>query len=338
MTARRHVFVTPPLDGPPTGGTIYDAELIRALVRAQVPVRRVDLDAASRALSSGAVNEAFWVDSLYLDALPALARHAGSCHSVGLIAHYLPSLVASGAAFTPAHLTSVERAALDAGTTIVVPSPWFRDVIESVGVSCDRIRVVEPGIDDVDFSVPRPMPGGAPLAALLVGNVVPGKGIAPFLEALAAGLAARPSPVVVVIVGSLEEDVQYVAECRAMVRARPSLEGAVHFASVLPHAEVIRAMRQSDVLVSASRMESYGMALAEARSLGLPILARRGGNAPAHVDPVAGGELFEDDAALSEAVLRMSRDRDELARRRLRATSQVRRRTWDAAARDFLEW
>jgi glycosyltransferase involved in cell wall biosynthesis len=337
VTEQRHLFITPPMDGPPTGGTIYDARLMAALRDGGTSSERLDVDGGRRALASGHPG-AFWVDSLYLDLLPALARAAISGQSVGLIAHYLPSLVARGEAWTPADLTFAETAALHAATAIVVPSPWLADVLESAGVAGDRVRVVEPGVEGAGAIAFGPeSPRDAPLAALLVANVVPGKGIAPFLEALAACLGPGPSGFVLVVVGSLEQDPAYAAECRAVVRSCPSLEGSICFASALPHAEVFRALGQSHVLVSASRMESYGMALAEARALGVPILARRGGNVSAHVELAAGGELFDDDAALGAALVRLSRDRDELARRRSLALAKIRRRTWSEAARSFLD-
>jgi glycosyltransferase involved in cell wall biosynthesis len=211
-------------------------------------------------------------------------------------------------------------------------------VIESVGVQKSRIHVVEPGVEGELPTVAREFARAtvAPLAALLVGNVVPGKGIAPFLEALATELGAVPPAFVLVIVGSLEQDPEYAALCRRVVRAHPALQGAVVFASILGPAQVLRAIAQADVFVSASRMESYGMALAEARALGLPLVARRGGNVEAHVEAASGGELFRDDQALAAGLVRLSRDRAELERRRALALSGVRRRAWKDAALDFL--
>lgn len=353
MTEPSHVFVTPPLDGTPTGGTIYDRRLIEALVQAGVRAKRIDLDAARRAFADGAPGT-LWIDSLYLGALPELVRDGAVTLPVGLVAHYLPSLVQKGDAWTPRDLTPVERAALGAARAIIVPSPWLRDVLESTGYPRDRVRVVEPGVDKVGGAPSRVTSANAPLSALLVGNVVPGKGILPLLQALASCLAQAtppdttptatprraPPPIpsfVLTIVGDLEVDAGYAAECREWAGAHPSLGAVIRFASALPHAEVFSKMRDAGVLVSASRMESYGMALAEARALGLPILARRGGHVSAQVDPALGGELFEDDVSLALALVRLSRDSDDLACRRGRAQRSLNLRTWSDAARDFLE-
>jgi glycosyltransferase involved in cell wall biosynthesis len=86
-------------------------------------------------------------------------------------------------------------------------------------------------------------------------------------------------------------------------------------------------------------MESFGLALAEARALGVPIVARAGGNAAAHVDAAAGGRLVGDDAALAAECALLARDPAERQARRAAAQaarSRSRSRSWADAARDLL--
>jgi glycosyltransferase involved in cell wall biosynthesis len=104
----------------------------------------------------------------------------------------------------------------------------------------------------------------------------------------------------------------------------------------MAHEVVLDSIRARDLLISASRMESYGMALAEARAAGTPILARSGGNAAAHVGANTGGELFADDAALAKAVVRLAREPGELRRRAVLARGARTARTWGDAASDFI--
>jgi phosphatidylglycerophosphate synthase len=113
------------------------------------------------------------------------------------------------------------------------------------------------------------------------------------------------------------------------------LAGRVDFTGSLSHDDVIAEMNRSDVLVSASTMESYGMALAEARGLGIPIVALRGGNIDSLVDAAAGGALFDGIDALVSDLIWLADDRVELGRRRERARARRRVRTWDEAALDF---
>src|SRR5690606_33710116 len=94
----------------------------------------------------------------------------------------------------------------------------------------------------------------------------------------------------------------------------------------------IEALLDADVLLSASRMESYGMALAEARACGRPILARPGGNVAALVDPAWGGALVPHAAAVAESCVALARDRVELEARQRRAWEHRTAWSWSASA------
>jgi glycosyltransferase involved in cell wall biosynthesis len=83
-------------------------------------------------------------------------------------------------------------------------------------------------------------------------------------------------------------------------------------------------------------METYGMALAEARTLGLPILAHAGGNVGAHVTSGAGGELVASHEELAAAFLSLCRDPHEHhARLRLARAHALPARAWSQAAAEF---
>ena len=79
------------------------------------------------------------------------------------------------------------------------------------------------------------------------------------------------------------------------------------------------------------------MALAEARTIGVPILARAGGNVEAHVNARSGGELVKTHAELARAFLELSRNPSAL-RARVQAARQLASpaRSWFDAARDFV--
>jgi glycosyltransferase involved in cell wall biosynthesis len=239
------------------------------------------------------------VDSLYLNRVTP---------GTWLLLHYLPSLVDG------APLSELEKTALTNARTVIVPSVYLRRMIAS---HTRRVVVIAPARISDNRHVARR--GGA----VLVGNVTPGKGVLPLL-ALAPSLPLR-------IIGSLDEDRAYAEKCRAH-------DAAVEFCGALPHEATLDAIAAADFLVSASRMESYGLALAEARGLGVPIVARRGGNVATHVDPEAGGQLVDNDEELAVACLRLAGNRDEMARRR-RAAQRARppARSWSDAARELLD-
>jgi glycosyltransferase involved in cell wall biosynthesis len=324
-----HGFIVPDLSGPPTGGTLYDAQLIAALQRAGVRCRRWPHCGGARPTARDA--DRFWVDSLYLEQLPQLrAELAGA--PLMLMLHYLPSLVRLGREVRAAELTPVERNALSRADGYLVPSSFMLGQLALLGLQHNAI-CVEPGVELPAQLAARVVAPGA-LRSVMLCNVTEGKGVLPFLAALGERLrhADRCS---LEIVGATDREPAYASACRALCDATPALRSAVRFAGGLPHAAAIARLNAADVLVSASRMESYGMALAEARAMGVPVLARAGGHTAAQVEPAAGGRLVHDDAALAEALLDLVRAPAELERRRAAAIATIRHRSWDDAARAF---
>lgn len=297
--SRPCVFVVPDPRASISGGNIYNLGLIEALRCAGVDVRVVDRRAAR-------TDGHCFVDSLYLDDLSRFAP----CH---LLAHYLPALVEGCESLSPA-----ERAALLAADGFVVPSAYMAGALARLAPAPRPAIVVAPGVEIGAPDVARKA------RAVLVANLVPGKGVLPFLQALA------PRRFPLAVIGRTDVDPAYAAACRA---AGPD----VAFLGALAHDETIREIAASDFVVSASRMESFGLALAEARALGVPIVARDGGNAAAHIDEAAGGRLVDSDHALADECVRLASDRAAIERRRRAAAARCPPpRAWADAAHDFV--
>jgi glycosyltransferase involved in cell wall biosynthesis len=338
------IFVVPdPASAAPiSGGNLYNLRLLAALREAGADPQVVDRTGAEAAVRARAAS--VFVDSLYLDDLPHLRRLAPASSHVFLVAHYLPTLVARGEPPQLAELSSAEREALAAADGFVAPSEFMAAVLGALGAPPRPVGVVAPGMDpalalartrrqqaEPQHSVPR-----TPLEAIVVANLVPGKGLQRLFAALAPHLAAG-APLRLTVIGSATMDVEYAAACRACVAGDPALARAVRFVGTLSHAETLARVAQSDLFVSASRMESFGLALAEARALGVPIVARDGGNVAVHVSPEAGGVLCADDAALAAVCARLAREPAELARAAAAAgAARGPVRTWAEAARDVL--
>jgi glycosyltransferase involved in cell wall biosynthesis len=326
-----HCFVVPALEGPVTGGTLYNRELGAALAGAGCPIAVCELGGAELRRLLGEAQRV-WVDSLYLDALPELKR-AASC-PVGLIVHYLPTLVALGRAVRPSELSATEQRALSAADAFLVTSDFMREALEPLVATPQSIFVVAPGCRArLAPALPRSLRG---LRALLVGNVVPGKGIEPllrgFAESLRSGDQLRLS-----IIGGLDADRGYAERCQRLVCESPALAERVTWHGALSPEQTLSELADAELLISASVMESYGMALAEARVTGVPILARSGGNVAWHVDERAGGELVASTAELVAACLALAR---APAQARARIDNARRHaltaRTWPEAAREFI--
>jgi hypothetical protein len=325
-----HWFIVPDLDGPVSGGTLYNRRFIAAANQAGVPCQTLHRAAAHAALARGTVRDVYWVDSLFLGSFAALAGRARPGVRVGLLAHYLPSLLAAGQELGRARLTRAERMALQAASLFLVPSRFMGAVVRRLAGAGPPIICVEPGRPSAG-AAPPPDP---PMRALLVANLVPGKGVAPFLAALAAHVTVADD-FTLRVVGSFGSDPAYARSCAAFAET-PRMRGRVELLGELSPEDTLRAMAASNLFISASRMESYGMALAEARALGLPIVARAGGNVANLVEGDAGGQLVSDEAELAVACLGLARDRTRHRQRLAQArTHTLPPRSWADAAREF---
>lgn len=349
--ASRLAFVAPPLRGPPTGGTRFNRQLVQALhERGEEPP--VLSPTQARTLVGEPGERTVWVDSLWMSCLPELRRLAAPSCRIGLLVHYLPVLTTHGEAPARCQLSPEEAAALEHAEGLLVPSEYIAHELDALGVEATRIRVLEPGIElpiaarptdrPMDRSTDRPVdrstdrPGDAPLRAVVIANVTEGKGIAPLLDGLATRL--RPHDrLELVVIGGTEHEPDYARRCADLVREQAPLRERVRMVGPRSFPECIEALLQADLLVSASRMESFGMALAEARACGRPILARTGGNVAAHVDPSWGGALTADEAHLAEALVALGRDRTELRARQQRAWKHRPHRPWAEVASRLLE-
>jgi glycosyltransferase involved in cell wall biosynthesis len=327
------LFVVPDLASRPTGGTLYNQGLISALIAQGAPVQVTALESAFAAVRTSQP-ELVWVDSLYLDAVPMLSATLAGRGRLGLLLHYLPALVTAGDEVALEQLSRREREALAVSDLVLTTSDFMRETVRRLGFGDRPLYSVEPGCE-LALSARRPSPEQG-VFAVLVAHVVTGKGIEPLLLALASAL--EPSDRFALrLVGDLDAEPAYAARCRGLVAQEAALSSRVSFCGALSAADVHAELEASNLLLSASVMESYGMALAEGRRVGLPLLACAAGNVRAHVQREAGGELVENVSALAQATARLCRDPAEHERRLEAAHSHLPPlRTWSSAARELI--
>jgi glycosyltransferase involved in cell wall biosynthesis len=316
------LFVVPDLDGPRTGGTLYNLQLMAALSRRGALVEQSSLSAATGRTDC----QLILVDSLFLNDLPLLRAAVAAPVRVGVLLHYLPSLVRDATS----HLSAEERRALSLAEPIVAPSSTLvQHVLRELPAA--RIACVEPGTGQLSLRSPERRTAGA----LMLCNVTENKGVLPFLRELAS-LARADDTWTLEIAGCCELEPDYGRAARAAAEGG-GLRDRVRFLGSIGAAEVSARLADSRLFVSASRMESYGMALAEARAHGTPILAREGGHVAAHVSATHGGELVRDEVALARAFVALWREPARLRERLALAWNGRVTRSWDESAREFLE-
>jgi glycosyltransferase involved in cell wall biosynthesis len=225
-----------------------------------------------------------------------------------------------------------ERAVLEAATATVTTSAWSRRrLIELYDLPADRVRVAEPGAPAAE-----PANGSEAGEALLcVGAVTFEKGQDILLEALESIAALSWH---CTCVGSLDRDPAFFESLRRRALDR-GLDERVSFPGPRTGADLDRHYASADLLVHASRAETYGLVVTEALARALPVIAAEvGGLAEALGEGTAGtrpGLLVapEDPAALADALSAWLGDAE--LRERLRRAAGERRESlpsWSTTA------
>jgi glycosyltransferase involved in cell wall biosynthesis len=325
-----------------TGGSIYNRRMAHGLGNLGRPVTVVELDggfpepdasarsAAAEAFAAIPSGSTVVVDGLAYSALPDLAE--AERHRLALVALvHLPVAAAFGLDHgRAARLAAGERRALAAARGIVITGPGARHALAEYGLNEDRVWLIEPGTD------PAPLARGSAdglLRLLTVATFHAGKGHDLLLEALAPLSSGNWE---LTCAGSLTRDPETVERVRTLA-ATLGLLDRVRFVGDLPPERLDEHYANSDLFVLATRMETYGMAVAEAIARGLPVVSTDTGaitdivgSSAGLVVPAGDGEAF---AAALAAVMR---DRD--LRHRLTEGARARRGRllpWAAAAARF---
>jgi glycosyltransferase involved in cell wall biosynthesis len=312
------VFAVPGDLDTPTGGYAYDKRMIAELRELGWRSQVVNLgegfphpSALTRATGRAQLNDvpkgrAIVIDGLAFGVMPEEAESLSKTHPLIAMVHHPLALESGVTPEDAAALRESEHKALSFTHAVIVNSRTTADALADYGVPADRITVARPGTDRVTI-VPRHHEG--PVALLTVGSLVPRKGYAVLIEALATLIDL---PWHLTIVGDAR-DPATAAQVRGLIEhhklgPRTSLLGAVT-ASRLAELYVL-----SELFVLPSRYEGFGMAYAEAIAHGLPVIGTTAGAIPETVPDTAGVLVPPDDVpALAAALRRLIESRRERA-------------------------
>jgi glycosyltransferase involved in cell wall biosynthesis len=318
-----HFVVPDGIEDParPSGGNVYDRQLSRGLSAIGWSVREHEvpgfwsepgaaafaaLDSAVRRIPDGAV---VLIDGLIASSAPdVLVPQADRLRLVVLV-----------------HMPLGDRreaAVLSAASAVVTTSEWSRRrLLELYGLAAQRVRVAEPGVDAAELA-----PGSETGEALLcVAAVTAGKGHDVLLDALAT-----------------MDDLSWSCECVGRLDREPEFvevmrqRGLVSFPGPRTGADLDRSYAAADLLVLASRAETYGMVITEALARGIPVVATDVGGATEALGQGARPGLLvppDDAEALADALRAWLGDAE--LRRRLRTAARERRESlpaWSATA------
>jgi glycosyltransferase involved in cell wall biosynthesis len=298
----RQVFVLPQDRRSPSGGNLYNRFLLKALRARGFAFSVLTIETALRDARRARPTR-YWLDSLLLDRMAELRTLAAASSECYVIVHYFPSLQPALGARARSAWRRLEDTAFTSADGFLATSDFAAAELAGRGTGTRPLLVVPPA--------PVVTPGPAARArapgfrALMVANLVPGKGVLEFLEAFAP--RAPGGDFSLEIAGSGDADTPYAERCRRVVARHEALRGRVRFLGALSLASLRRAYERNTFFISASRMESFGMALGEARAFGLYLLAREAGNV-ANLVAAPIGEVFTSDDTLAARAARIAGD------------------------------
>ncbi|MFW5685121.1 MAG: glycosyltransferase family 4 protein [Spirochaetota bacterium] len=256
-------------------------------------------DLASACARLGA-ETAVIVDSLFLfdRAAAAILARETEQRAVLLLAHSLPSLLPDTSTRARRLHLGDERVFLERAAGAIAPSEFMLAALARRGLDRRLVRIVPPApICDGRSERSRPTerePG--PHRVLTVANWRRAKGLADAAFAL-AGLSDIDWSWTVV--GGRDGCAELEAEVRHAL-ARHSVERRLRIVPALRTRDLALRYAEADLFLLPSYMESYGLAFAEARTFGLPVVGYRA----AAVPEVVRGTLVPpaDIAALARAL------------------------------------
>ncbi|EAZ99804.1 glycosyltransferase family 4 protein [Marinobacter sp. ELB17] len=351
------LFVVPGDPQQNTGGYRYVRELVAALNQAgavnqpginaritglpgQFPQPdTVALTAMNELLASAADQSWVVLDGLAMSAMPEiLEAHRSRLNLVALIHHPLADETGLSSQ-QQAWFFAAEKRALAAVPHVVTTSRFTAERLKDFGVSPDRIRIAQPGVEKRALGAPEHSAGGTvedtkTIRLLCVAQLSPRKAQHQLVEAL-SGLKELPSWQCV-LAGACDRDPHYAEQVRRQIQ-QADLCSSITLTGEVDGDALAALYRNADIFVLPSLYEGYGMVIDEALGVGLPVISSNGG-ALLHTADRPGVAMYNagDVAALRERLGIWITKPDVLAQARLSAESESQRvRTWADTAAAF---
>ena len=172
-----------------------------------------------------------------------------------------------------------------------------------------NVDVIPNGIDPAQWRVKEWVPRANALRVVTVMRMAPRKRTQPLVRILSSALEQLDGNLVAQIVGDGPER----AGAERLAR-RLGLSDNVRFLGRLEHSQILDVFAESDVYVQPSVKESFGIAALEARTTGLPVVARTESGTTQFIHDGVEGRLASDDAAMSSVLVTLGRDPVALAK------------------------
>lgn len=167
------------------------------------------------------------------------------------------------------------------------------------------VAVLHDGIDQSLWTPSdTPSPAPPPLRCVTAARLVPKKGMAFLLDAVAEAVDDLPK-------GALTLDIFGDGPDRWRIDQKTvqrQLDDVVRMRGRVPRSRLISGYRQAHVFCAPARREAFGIAALEARTAGLVIVGRRGNGLDEYVTPGVDSVLVNDPVEMSRTLVRLATD------------------------------
>ena len=297
------VFIHPPFDASPSGGNTYNKQVIDQAKQVGYPL--VSFPVLASQIEAGLLNDCgadktdliLW-DSLLVFELGAIPEVSQETQQA-LLLHYLPSMNPLLDKRRQSSARQKENRAISQADFLITTGQTLQQQLTNRYPE-KLVRLCEPGVDPA-FLKPHNDPTQSQtdgvLNLLTVANCILAKGYLDLLEILTS---LRGRKWTWHWVGDDRSDAEHSKFILATAD-RLGLAERIQIHGILHSRALAELMSTMDIFVSASHFESYGMALAEAAAMGLPVVTTRVGESArlirqgqtGHIVPVGNLNAFK---------------------------------------------
>ena len=333
MVFKKIYFLVPEPEGMVSGGNIYNRHLIDALNNIGVYTEIIQPSDFPFLLFDKNKKTPVFIDTLYLkDTKPIIQKYKDQLFSV-LIVHHLESLYPPKNHSSVDYFNLFEKPLFELIDAFLTSSQFTADYLIKNKIEKPIAAIPPPLAFKTGLNSERVF---FPINALMVANLVERKGVLPFLKILSEHLNFKKElNFKINIIGNDAIEPGYANKCKKLIEKNEALKKAIIYHGEQSPKIVEQFYLRSNLFISASFMETYGMALQEAAAFRLAILALCRGNVPYHIKEGANGFLFDGLKGLTKRLLAWSDDENgftAFSKKVNAPTSNENSYTWQQAA------
>jgi len=188
---------------------------------------------------------------------------------------------------------------------LIANSQYTAGAMQKNGIEADKIVIIEPPTNhQVNLLNIKNFDS---IKVLIAANWIDRKGFIELFNAIKE-VGDDANDLTITIFGDNTLDDTYYQKCVQLVNESSILSNVIKIKGVLPPEKMLSTFQNYNLFVSASKMETYGMAVKEALDNGLFVLALNKGNIPNLINEPSKGKLFNTHQNLVEYLCYLSND------------------------------